>query len=246
MVNIKGKRRNKNEINTDLLNAVGTVLTEHGHSKLGIGLVAEIAKVDKTVIYRHYGEFKNLLSTYIDSQDYWIKALGEFGKEEIIDHRYFFKKILIDQFDFIYSNKEVQELIIWELSDKSPLTKSIPMKREAMSHELLAQYHDFFKGSGVDIKSVSALLIAGIYFATIHMDKSTFCSTDITKKADKEKFKESIGWLIDVIFDAKDTRSEVERIALRAINKGVDNQLICEITNLPIERIIALEEENCK
>ncbi len=244
MIKVKGKRRNKYELNVDLIDAVGKVLTKHGHSKLGIGIVSEIAKVDKTVIYRHFGEFKNLLSAYIDSQDYWLKTLGEYGKYEIIDHKYFLKKLLTEQFEFIYSNKEVQQLLIWELADKSPLTKSIPMKREAMSQGLLKQYNDFFKDSGVDFNSVSALIISGIYFAILHMDKSTFCNTNITKKADKEKFVEAINWLIDIIFDAKEARSEVEKIALRAINKGMDTELISEITNLPQEIIIALEKEN--
>ena len=244
MIKVKGKRRNKFELHIDLINAIGIVLTKYGHSKLGIGLVSEIAKVDKTVIYRHYGEFKNLLSAYIDSQDYWLKALGEYGKDEIIDHKYFFKKLLTEQFDFIYSNKEVQQLLIWELADKSPLTKSIPMKREAMSQDLLKQYEDFFKNSGVDFNSVSALMISGIYFAILHMDKSTFCNTNITKKADKEKFKEAINWLSDILFDVKDTSTEAEKIAIRAIVKGVNNKLISEITNLSLERIVALKEES--
>jgi len=45
--------------------------------KLGISIVADEAKVDKTVIYRNFGDFDKVLEAYIEKQDFWLLALKE-------------------------------------------------------------------------------------------------------------------------------------------------------------------------
>lgn len=231
------KRRNKFELRSDLIDAVGTVLMTHGFAKLGITLVADEARVDKTVIYRNYRTFERLLDEYIREQDYWLRELKEYGKTEIQDHRSYLKMLLIEQFRFLYSNKEIQQLLIWELGDQTEITRSIPLRREAMSQALLEQYNNYFEHTDIDFNSASALLISGIYFAVLHMNKSTFCNTDIRKRTDKIKFEKTVEWLVDLIFDAKEKQKEKEQTVLRCIQQGLDEEITARITDLDIKEV---------
>lgn len=226
----KRSRRNTLQVKEDIIKAVGSVLSKQGFNRLGISLVAEEAHVDKTVIYRNFNDFEHLLEIYIERQDYWIKALKLVGNSKIDNYRAFSKKLFTDQFLFIYSNKEVQELLIWELGDHSKLTQSIPMRREAMSQGLLLQCKAYFKDTGIDFNSIAALIISGIYFSILHMDKSTFCNTDIRQKADKEKFIAAIEWMVDQLFDAVEEHKQMEEVARRCLKEGLAIDVIERIT----------------
>lgn len=231
----KRTRRSKIQVKEDIIEAVGTVLAKYGFSKLGITLVAQEANVDKTVIYRNFEDFEKLLEVYVDRQDYWLRALKEYGKVKIEDHRGFLKKLFVDQFQFIYSNTELQQLLIWELGDHSEMTKSIPMRRESMSQGLLKQYNEYFRDTGIDFNSFSALIIAGIYFSILHKDKSTFCNTNITKKADREQYVEAIKWIVDLVFDAAERRNEIIEVAKKCLQEGLSIDAVARVTGLDID-----------
>jgi len=233
----KGRRRNTITAKLDLIDAVGAVLEKHGHTKLGINIVSQEAGVDKNVIYRNFTDFDTLLEEYVEKQDYWLRAIKELGKIKIENHRELMKQLLFEQFKTIYSNKELQQLLIWELGDNNNITTSLAIKREVLSKGVIKQYQPLLDDLGIDFRYIAAIMIAGIYYLILHKDKSTFCETDLNKKKDKDKFLKTIEWLIDLIFDKKDAITETERIALNAHNEGIDIPTIAKITNLPINTI---------
>ncbi len=234
-----GKRRRRNTIavKLDLLDAVGAVLKKHGFSKLGINIVAEEAGVDKNVIYRNFTDFDSLLEEFVEKQDYWLRTMKELGKTKIENHRELMKQMLIGQFKTIYSNKELQQVLIWELGDRDDITTSLAIKREVLSEGVINQYQSLLDDFGIDFNSIAAIMIAGIYYLILHKDKSTFCETDINQKSDKEKLLKSIEWLVDLIFDKKEALSELEEIAINAHKEGIALEIIAKITKLSTKRI---------
>ncbi len=237
MIEGRKRRRNTLAVKMDLVNAVGTTLKKYGFSKLGISLVAQEAKVDKTVIYRNYTDFDKLLEAYIEKQDYWLQALKEVGENKIDDKREFMKQVLIDQFNTIYASKELQQLLIWGLSDNKGYISTIALKREIMSEGINEQYGSLLDDYGLKFNYISALMIAGIYYIVLNKDQSTFCNTDINTKKDKQEFIAILEWLVDLVFDKMEKINEMEQVAIRAHKNGINNEVIAEITNLSIERI---------
>src|SRR5680860_163550 len=160
-----GKRRRRNTIavKLDLIDAVGEVLKNHGYSKLGINIVAQKAGVDKNVIYRNFNDFDSLMEAYVEKQDYWLRAMKEIGKTKIENHRELMKQMLIGQFKTIFSNKELQQVLIWELGDKDDIVTSLAIKREVLSKGVIKQYQPLLDDFGVDFNSIAAMMIAGIY-----------------------------------------------------------------------------------
>lgn len=237
----KRRRRNTVAVKLDLLDAVGAVLKKHGFAKLKINLVAQEAQVDKNVIYRNYENFGKLLEAYIEKQDFWFIAMKERGSERIEDRRDFMKNMLADQFKVTYSNKELQQLLLWELGDKDNYMSNMAVKREILAKGVFDQYRFLLDDFGVRFNFIVAILISSIYFLILHRDKSTFCETDLTKKDDREDFIKAIEWLTDLIFDKIETKNETERIAINAIKEGLDLETISKITGLSIIRLKGLK-----
>lgn len=238
----KRRRRNAIAVKMDLINAVGSVLKKHGFAKLGINLVAQDAKVDKNVIYRNFENFDKLLEAYIEKQDFWLMTLKEHEREKIKDRRAFMKYILTDQFRSVYSNKEFQQLLLWELYDKDDFTTNIALKREILAGGILEQYRPLLDDYGVNFNFIIAILISAIYYMILHKDKSTFCETDLTKKNEQAGFIKTIEWLTDLIFDKIEAKNQAELIAANAIKEGIDLETISRITGLSVEKVKALRK----
>lgn len=238
----KRRRRNTIAVKMDLIDAVGSVLKKHGFAKLGINLVAEEARVDKNVIYRNFEDFDKLLEAYVEKQDFWFMALKEHGSEKIKDRRAFMKYMLTDQFKAVYSSKEFQQLLLWELGDRDDFTTSIAIKREILAEGIFAQYRSLLDNYGMKFNSIVAILISSIYYLVLHREKSTFCQTDLTKKKEREEFIKTIEWLTDLIFDKIEAKNETERIAVNALKEGVDIGTISRITGLSIDKIKMLKK----
>lgn len=238
----KRRRRNTIAVKMDLIDAVGSVLKKHGFAKLGINLVAEEARVDKNVIYRNFDDFDKLLEAYVEKQDFWFMALKEHGNEKIEDRRAFMKYILADQFKALYSSKEFQQLLLWELGDRDDFTTNIAIKREILAEGIFKQYRPLLEDYGLNFNFIVAILISSIYYLILHREKSTFCETDLTKKNEREEFIKTIEWLTDLIFDKIETKNETERIAVNALKEGVEIEAVARITGLSVDKIKTLKE----
>ncbi len=134
-------------------------------------------------------------------QDYWLLRLKEYGDSEAENKRTFTKTILTEELEGLYKSKELQKLLIWELSDEDDIVTSLVLKREIMAEKLLDKGKYILKGYGINFNLIQAILIAGIYYLVLHKDKSTFCDMDLNKKTDRDELSRSIEWLVDFIYD---------------------------------------------
>jgi AcrR family transcriptional regulator len=84
-----GRKRNKEQTIRRLIDAVGRIMTEKGHSGIGVNKVAFESGVSKPMIYQCFGGLNNLLKAYIREKDYWLPFFetlelpAEFSGEEL-------------------------------------------------------------------------------------------------------------------------------------------------------------------
>lgn len=180
---IKKRRRNSETAKLELMDAISSTLKNKGYAKLKMKTVAEESEMDKTAIYRLFGSFDELLKAYIQKQDFGLSKFEDIGGQEIKD-RDFIKQLLVEHFNYINSNKELQEFLIWEMSDKSGIVTQYSKERELMAENILKQSDNILSDFGVNSKNIFAIFIAGINFITMHQDKSSFFDVDITQKSD--------------------------------------------------------------
>ena len=202
-------KRDKDETMRKLIQAVGEILREQGHAGIGVNKIALRAGVSKPLIYRYFDSLNNLLKRYIQEKDYWLPLFDELQEFEIPKAEAlagFYTGILQEQFRFFYEEREMQALILWQLSQRHPLLRHISDIREKEGAKLLSLASSRFQGTGISFPAITAIIVEGIYGLTLHAyaNQSTVCGIDINIERDREIIANTIGQLIGWAFEAAD------------------------------------------
>ncbi|MCX8524976.1 TetR/AcrR family transcriptional regulator [Chryseobacterium formosus] len=201
---VQGPIRDKEKTKQKLLNAVGKILKTKGYSGLMVSKIAAVAGFDKKLIYEYFGSTDKLIDEYIRSQDYWSKFeagddvdLSDGGKE-------LSKMAIVNQFESLKKNKELQKILVWEMSESRPILKKILDQREEVGEVLFKNITDpHFGEKSEEYRAITALLIAGSYHLNLYTghNGSTFCGIDMKSEEGRKKIEKAIADIIDFAYN---------------------------------------------
>jgi AcrR family transcriptional regulator len=201
-----GKVKNKELTKRTLINAVGELLRTQGFKSLRITRVARQADVDTRLVYRYFGNVKNLIERYVIEKDYWISNTLKLRQKRIRtrnDMRETLIQMLEGQFTYFLDNEEMQRLVIKEITEKNTLMDSVSRVRENIGSQYFTKADKFLKDTESDIRAISALLVAGVYYLILHSktNTSTFCEIDIKKPEGRDRILKAIRQLMTGAFE---------------------------------------------
>tara|TARA_R110000822_G_scaffold263333_1_gene387629 strand:- start:172 stop:804 length:633 start_codon:yes stop_codon:yes gene_type:complete len=197
--NINDKERSKQK----LIDAVGKVLRTKGYIGLTATNIAKAAGLSRRLITMYFGSVDELVETYVRNRDFWLAASGNAGDmiasnkgedtKEIIEY------LLQNQIDNFYDNPEMQKLILWEISKKTKIMYEVCEEREHLGSKVFELTDKELQGRNIDIRAVTALLVAGIYYMVLHAKSTdtTFCEIDINQPEGMERIKNAINLILD-------------------------------------------------
>jgi len=200
-------RKDKEETKKRLIDATGEIFMTKGYSGLTAPKIANIAGVSKTLVYRYFGNVEELFKAYLLQKDYWVGYLGD------VDHlvelskidfgQSLIKQLLENQMNYFYGNREMQQMIRWQINEANSISRGLADSRERMGEEILDITDTYFKDSGVNFRALSALFVSGIYFLVLNarVNGSTFCGIDINKKEDMRAITETLKQAIDWAYE---------------------------------------------
>ena len=196
----QGEVNDKERSKRKLINAVGKVLKDKGYIGLTATNISKAAGLSRRLITMHFDSVDDLVETYVRDKDYWIEASGdvseiieknaETGVKNMIDY------ILQNQLDYFYNSSEMQKLILWEISEKTKIMYEVCEDRERVGSKVFELADKQLED--IDIRAVSALLVAGIYYMVLHA-KSTdtlFCGIDINQPEGMKRIKNAISVIL--------------------------------------------------
>ena len=201
---VQGPIRDKEKTKQKLLNAVGKILKTKGYSGLMVSKIAAVAGFDKKLIYEYFGSTDKLIDEYIKSQDYWSRF--ELGDDaDLSDGGKQMAKIAVGkQFDDLKKNKELQKILVWEMSESRPILKKLMDQREEVGEALFKNITDpHFGNRSEEFRAIAALLVAGSYHLnmfTAH-NGSTFCGIDMKSEDGRQKIKKAIEDIIEFAYN---------------------------------------------
>jgi AcrR family transcriptional regulator len=202
--------KNKETTKRKLIWAVGEVIRNEGFDSLSVSKVARKAEVDRKLIGRYFGGLNQLLESYIVENDYWM-LFADHINELLKSKSYASSKDLItailqNQFSYFYAEKDMQRLILWELTSHSPLMKSIHNARESMGQRFLELTDEHFKKSDVNLRAIGALLVGGIYYTILHTiyNGGTFSDLDISSVEGQSEILKAIEQIVEWAYQAAD------------------------------------------
>lgn len=204
---VQGPIRDKEKTKQKLLAAVGKILRVKGYSGLKVSKIAAVAGFDKKLIYEYFGSTDKLIDEYIKSQDYWSKFSPNIeeevhagkGKEALTQG-------ILAQFESLKKNKELQKIILWELSESKPILKNILKQREEVGANLFENVTDpYFGEDATKFRAMLALIVSGVYYLNLFpaYNGTEFCGIDMRTNEGRAEIEKVIVEMIDFAYEKK-------------------------------------------
>ncbi|SDF70383.1 transcriptional regulator, TetR family [Mucilaginibacter pineti] len=201
------KERDSAQTQREFLDAVGRLFRKQGFKALTTGKIARETGKDKKLILYHFGSLDGLLEAYITDKDYWPPffvrfRLGDEPGSSAVQE--LFTELMKENFKFFKANPEMQQIILWQISEHNDLLRKVSDAREVAGAKILAMADPFFEGSGINIRMVMAILLGGIYYSVLHsqQNKSTVSGIDVNRLADQRAMLKTIGQVLDWAWQA--------------------------------------------
>ncbi|WP_461790693.1 TetR/AcrR family transcriptional regulator [Pedobacter sp.] len=204
----KGKtppQRNKEESRKKFLWAVGQIITTKGFAGLKLNHIAATAQLDKKLIYRYFGGLNQLLDEYVKQQDFWsnVKA-SEAPELEDVGGKKFVTKMLTEQFDYVFQNKEFQKILLWRLSEERPSLQKLAEEQEKNGELLFENLIAPHFGEQTSLyRGISAIIVSGLYYLNLsaEVNGSIFCGIDLKTEAGRIQIKKAITFILDQTYN---------------------------------------------
>lgn len=201
---VSGEIRNKEKTKQKLLHAVGKIITAKGHSKVKVNTVAEVSGVNKRLIYDYFGGLDGLIDAYISQVDYWSRLRNADSMIKEDNGQQFTTDMLLGLFDAMQKDKEMQKIIVWELSEYRRSLRAAADKREEDGELIFGSVIDpYFGNHAGRFRAITALLISGAYYLTIHTEVNggTFCGLDLKSENGRNEIREAIRFVIKQAYE---------------------------------------------
>ena len=230
-------RRTNAEIKKGIFDAVYQIVKEHGFTVLSINLIADYSKVSPIIISKRFKDLDDIIDQFVGRWDYWIDIFSDSGRKEKTKASY--QHTLESILDIIWKKKAIQQILAWEIIEDSPLLDPIISDREQRIEEMLNQYIPLFEGSEYDIRLITAILLASIYYIGSYKKKSSFCGMNMKGNIGNLKLLEGVNQISNLVFEKAEKTTEKE-IAKKMLKSGDNVEKVELITGLSREEIAAL------
>ncbi len=221
----KGRRpkRTKAQIDDCINHAAVAEIVEKGFSDTILYGIIKRAKIEPVVFYNRYKSLELFYDEFVKSKDYWfvdlLKEIDEpqLSKEELT-------KILVSLIDALDKDSVMLELLRWEVASENPTTRRSAALREFHTLPLAKDYENVFRNTEVDMLSLCALVIGGIYYLELHKNLSPFSGIDLKTEEGKNRIKGALSSFVNILFDLKDEKLRRDQVWLRMREKGLSDE----------------------
>ncbi|MBU2903450.1 TetR/AcrR family transcriptional regulator [Arenibacter algicola] len=203
----QGKINNKERSKQKLINAVGKILKVKGYTGLTATNIAKAAGLSRRLITMYFDSVDDLIETYVRDRDFWSTAASKTDEMIAItegrDTKEIINYLLQNQIDNFYNNPEMQKLILWEISTKSKIMYEVCQEREHLGTKVFELTDKELNNKDIDVRAVTALLVAGIYYMVLHSQSTdtTFCEIDIDEPEGMKRIKNAVSLILDKTYN---------------------------------------------
>ncbi|MFA4870740.1 MAG: TetR/AcrR family transcriptional regulator [Pedobacter sp.] len=205
----QGASNDKGRSIQKLIDAVGTIIKTKGYTGLTATNISRAAGLNRKLITLYFGTVENLIETYVRGKDYWLAASGKAA--ELIkaskgeNTKDILESLLHNQMEHIFNDQEMQKIILWQISESTKIMKEVSEERELLSQQFFALSDPELQGKNIDLRAVTALLVAGIYYLVLH-SKSTdtrVCEIDLNTPDGMSRIKNAISLILENTYQEK-------------------------------------------
>ncbi|QQD15500.1 TetR/AcrR family transcriptional regulator [Sphingobacterium sp. UDSM-2020] len=202
----QGEKNNKSRTMNKLIQAVGIVLKQKGYTGLTVSNITAEAGVDRKLVSVYFGSVNNLIETYIKGKNYWDtineSAINLLTTAPETSTRLILENLLLTQLEHFTNDEEMQKVVLWQISENTELMAHVTANREEIYPLLFPKADQELKDQQVDLRAISSILVAGIYYLVLHTKttNSTFCEIDLTTDQGMGRIKTTIKKILEDIY----------------------------------------------
>lgn len=222
-------------VDRDILEGVATLVKEVGFSRLTLPAIAQASNVNLSVICRHFGTLENLLEVYTHKFDYWLATILDINKSDVLDDTEFLNSVAGNFVKTLSKDKEMQQLMAWELTEDNPLTRRSAKQRDVMIEKTLPVYERYLNHLDANPRAILAIVVAGMYYIVLRKDHSKFCSIDFSTKSGKQLLSDTMVKIIAYLNSIKEQKDQMLEVAGNLKKNHVEERIILESTKISKE-----------
>lgn len=199
----QGEKNNKSRTMNKLIQAVGIVLKQKGYTGLTVSNITAEAGVDRKLVSVYFGSVNNLIETYIKGKNYWDtineSAINLLTTAPETSTRLILENLLLTQLEHFTNDEEMQKVVLWQISENTELMAHVTANREEIYPLLFPKADQELLDQQVDLRAISSILVAGIYYLVLHTKttNSTFCEIDLTTDQGMGRIKTTIKKILE-------------------------------------------------
>jgi len=239
-----GKRVRRRAVDIDnlLLNAAKELIEEVGFPNTTVTAVAQKAGVEIMSFYNRFEDITDLFDKYVRAYDYWMNDLFDFSAVKNSSKQNC-TNLLIGLIDSLEKDVSMQRILAWEITDDNNITRRTARSRETHSESLIEYFMKSYSDDIIDIRVVSSVLIAGIYYLCLHKNISTFCGINFATEEGVDLLKKNITELVNRIYLKNEVKNpsnnglSCKESARRLFDDGVDPKVIMRALGLSSKQL---------
>jgi len=227
-------RRTNAEIDNAVMTELEKLVIRNGFDKVLVTELMANASLEPPVFYRRYGSIDNLYDKLAQRYDFWINDTIKMSELSDLGPKSFFAKTLKTLYKELCNNAVMQKLLLWEMSTDNDTTRRTAHIRDLMNMNLVEYYDMLFKSAHINIRSIIALLISGIYYLILHKERAPFCKIDFDTPEGEAAFSEAVDALVDMLFDRIEVHNEKRACYERMLKDGISKKKACQYLGVDI------------
>lgn len=218
-------RRTKANLTECINNAAEEQIKKDGFSNVLVTDIIKRAKIEPAVFYNRFENIESFMSEFVKNYDYWFSDVlkdlknpttSEKGMTEI------FQRLIAE----LNKDSVMLELLRWEVAIGNSTTNRTAMLREIHIMPLVKNFEELFHDKGVDIAALTALIIGGLYYLSLHKDRSPFSGIDINTQEGLSRIQKAIQYFVKKIYDETQLHDDRKLIACRLKDAGISEDII--------------------
>lgn len=234
------ERRTKIQLEQDMMGAIERLVCEKGFSDIPLLEFTNEANIDPNVFYRRHKTVEDIYSELAKKYDFWINDSIDVNQFHQLGDKAFSAYVIKRLHNNLHENLIMQKLLLWELTEINETTKHSAQFRDTMNSSLVLYYKKIFDQLKFDVTPIVALLIAGIYYLTLHRGIGTFCLIDFGSKEGRQKLDDAIDAFIDMIFSQLEQHKKQVMMAKEMDKDGILHKNIGRYMGISIKELKAL------
>lgn len=218
-------RRSKANLIECINNAAEDQIKKDGFSNVLVTDIIKRAKIEPAVFYNRFENLESFMSEFVKRYDYWFSDILKDVNSQATNSDNL-TAILQHLFLELNNDSIMLELLRWEVANNNSITTRTAMLREVHILPLVTEFEARFKEKDIDIAALTALIIGGLYYLSLHKDRSPFSGIDINNENGSKRIINAIKYFVDKIYEEDKLYKEKISIANKLKEAGISDDII--------------------